>query len=174
MSKEIEWILLTKHSFKKSQRTDHITVGHKAKNSICICCMIHKSSTEVLPILTVSFKVYCLVFKVPPDDSMCPPEFTQKLMDRKINDGEPLELTCFIKGDPDPQVTWLKDGKVSSTLISIAELKSSVSNFCNDNLGHFRAISSWKLWNLDPSIDVNSNYSSFLELFCNILMKHFN
>jgi hypothetical protein len=51
---------------------------------------------------------------VPPDDSMCPPEFTQKLIDRKVNDGDPLELTCYIKGDPDPQVTWLKDGKVST------------------------------------------------------------
>lgn len=43
---------------------------------------------------------------------MCPPEISQKLIDKTINDGEPLELTCYFKGDPEPQVTWFKNGKV--------------------------------------------------------------
>lgn len=51
---------------------------------------------------------------MPPDDSlMCPPSFTTKLQDRTVNDGEPLTINCAIKGDPDPQVSWLKNGQVS-------------------------------------------------------------
>lgn len=54
-----------------------------------------------------------VLFPVPPDDSlMCAPEFTKTLKDLTINDGEPLTLTCSIKGDPDPQCEWFKDGKV--------------------------------------------------------------
>ncbi|PSN48991.1 hypothetical protein C0J52_03867 [Blattella germanica] len=53
---------------------------------------------------------------VPPDDSlMCKPEFTKKLQDLTVNDGEQLLLTCTIKGDPDPQVNWSKDGKTLSS-----------------------------------------------------------
>lgn len=52
---------------------------------------------------------------VPPDDSlMCAPEFTKQLKDLTVNDGDMLTLSCAIKGDPDPQVVWMKEGKVSA------------------------------------------------------------
>lgn len=48
----------------------------------------------------------------PSDDSMRPPQFIQKLKNLTINDGEHLELTAKVDGDPEPQITWSKDGKV--------------------------------------------------------------
>jgi hypothetical protein len=59
---------------------------------------------------------------VPPDDSlMCAPNFTKKLADLQIKDGEPLTLTCSIQGDPDPQVTWHKNGEVKKKYILIID-----------------------------------------------------
>uniref|UniRef100_A0A1B6C6B1 Ig-like domain-containing protein n=1 Tax=Clastoptera arizonana TaxID=38151 RepID=A0A1B6C6B1_9HEMI len=52
---------------------------------------------------------------LPPDDSMCPPEIAQHLIDKTVNDGDSLELTCYIKGDPEPQVSWLKNGQILSS-----------------------------------------------------------
>lgn len=53
---------------------------------------------------------------------MKPPEFTKKLNDLTINDGEQLELTVKVDGDPEPQITWLKNGKVSIICIQIMQL----------------------------------------------------
>lgn len=51
---------------------------------------------------------------VPPDDSlMCKPDFTTPLKDRSVKDGDSLTLTCTVKGDPEPQVSWFKGGKVN-------------------------------------------------------------
>jgi len=50
----------------------------------------------------------------PSDDSMRPPQFIQKLKNLTINDGEHLELTAKVDGDPEPQITWSKDGKVNA------------------------------------------------------------
>lgn len=47
------------------------------------------------------------------DDSMTPPEFSQGLSNKTVKDGECFEISCTIKGDPEPQVTWTKNGKVS-------------------------------------------------------------
>jgi hypothetical protein len=76
-------------------------------------------STNLLPLKYViccltCAALYCYVFiLVPPDDSlMCKPEFTQKLHDLTISDGDQLQLTCTIKGDPEPQVNWTKNGQV--------------------------------------------------------------
>jgi len=57
--------------------------------------------------------LHCHFVLVPPDDSlMCKPEFTKKLQDLTVNDGDNLQLTCTIKGDPEPQVNWTKNGQV--------------------------------------------------------------
>lgn len=51
---------------------------------------------------------------MPPADSlMCPPKFTVPLQDLTIKDGEALNLTCAVKGDPEPNVTWSKNGEVN-------------------------------------------------------------
>jgi hypothetical protein len=52
-----------------------------------------------------------------PDDSlMCPPSFLTGLKPTlEIKDGNRLELSVSVKGDPDPQVTWTKDGKAISS-----------------------------------------------------------
>lgn len=44
---------------------------------------------------------------------MCPPDFSTRLLDTSVNDGQSLELICKVTGDPEPQITWLKNGKVS-------------------------------------------------------------
>lgn len=46
---------------------------------------------------------------------MCKPEFTKLLHDLTIRDGEQLVLTCQVKGDPEPQITWSKNGKSISS-----------------------------------------------------------
>lgn len=49
---------------------------------------------------------------LPPSDSASsPPEFTVGLKSLNIGDGERLTLQCQVAGDPEPQVTWYKDGK---------------------------------------------------------------
>lgn len=39
------------------------------------------------------------------------PEFSTKLSDRTIRDGEQLRLMVQVRGDPEPKIEWLKDGK---------------------------------------------------------------
>jgi hypothetical protein len=49
---------------------------------------------------------------LPPDDSsLKKPEFTVSLKHLTIGDGERLTLQCSVAGDPEPQVTWFKDGR---------------------------------------------------------------
>lgn len=43
---------------------------------------------------------------------MCPPDFSTRLVDTVVNDGQPLELSCKVTGDPEPRISWLKNGKV--------------------------------------------------------------
>ncbi|XP_067613922.1 twitchin isoform X10 [Eurosta solidaginis] len=60
---------------------------------------------------------------LPPDDAlMCKPEFTKPLQDLTINDGEELHLICHVKGDPEPQINWYKNGKII-TSSDIMDLK---------------------------------------------------
>lgn len=66
-----------------------------------------------------------------PDDSlMCPPSFLTGLKpEQSIKDGTRLELKVQVKGDPDPQVTWLKDGKpISSNEIMEVKYKNGVAS----------------------------------------------
>ena len=55
-----------------------------------------------------------LEFVATPDDSsMGPPSFVQQLDSAMtIDDGSRLELTVKVEGDPEPQVTWLKNEQV--------------------------------------------------------------
>lgn len=49
---------------------------------------------------------------LPPNDSAShPPNFTTGLKNLTIGDGERLTLQCQVAGDPEPNVTWYKDGK---------------------------------------------------------------
>lgn len=59
---------------------------------------------------------------MPPDESMAPPKFTQGLKDLAINDGESLVLTCYVQGDPEPQITWSKNSKVLSVVVNLSDL----------------------------------------------------
>jgi len=68
---------------------------------------------------------------LPPDDSlMCPPSFLTGLKpELSIKDGSRLELKVQVKGDPDPQVSWLKDGKpISSSEIMEVKYKNGVAS----------------------------------------------
>ncbi|GLH11531.1 Titin, partial [Gryllus bimaculatus] len=67
---------------------------------------------------------------LPPDDSlMCAPEFTAKLADLTVNDGESLLLNCSVTGDPEPQVTWSKNGQpLSSSDIVDLKYKGGVAS----------------------------------------------
>jgi hypothetical protein len=66
-----------------------------------------------------------------PDDSlMCPPSFLTGLKpELSLKDGSLLELKVQVKGDPDPQVSWLKDGKViTSNEIMEVKYKNGVAS----------------------------------------------
>merc|ERR1711976_259629 len=68
---------------------------------------------------------------LPPDDSlMCPPSFLTGLKpELSIKDGSRLELKVQVKGDPDPQVSWLKDGKpIASNEIMEVKYKNGVAS----------------------------------------------
>jgi len=68
---------------------------------------------------------------LPPDDSlMCPPSFLTGLKpDQGLDDGARLELRVQVKGDPDPQVSWTKDGKlISSSDIMEVKYKNGVAS----------------------------------------------
>lgn len=73
---------------------------------------------------------------LPPDDSlMCPPSFLTGLKpDLSIRDGTRLELKVAVKGDPDPQVTWTKDGKpiVSSEIMEVKYKNGTASVTINE------------------------------------------
>lgn len=55
--------------------------------------------------------------ELPPDDSlMHAPGFSTPLPKTlSVKDGEPLSIKCTVKGDPEPQVTWFKDGEAVSS-----------------------------------------------------------
>lgn len=58
-----------------------------------------------------------LSLPVPPDDAlMGPPGFSGELPKMlAVKDGDPLCLKCTVKGDPEPQVTWFKNGEPLSS-----------------------------------------------------------
>lgn len=59
---------------------------------------------------------------------MCKPNFTKPLKDLAIKDGETLTLACSVSGDPEPQVTWAKNGKaISSSEIMDLKYKNGVA-----------------------------------------------
>ncbi len=63
------------------------------------------------------------------DKDFTPPEFTEKLKDLKIKDGEALILKAIVKGDPEPKVEWFKNGKLlASSDIMDLKYKNGVAN----------------------------------------------
>lgn len=50
--------------------------------------------------------------EIPEDTPMTAPSFKESLRDQSIKDGETMILKCVIDGDPEPNVEWLKDGRV--------------------------------------------------------------
>jgi len=66
-----------------------------------------------------------------PDDSlMVPPSFMTGLKpEQSLKDGSRLEMSVQVKGDPDPMVTWLKDGKqIASNEIMEVKYKNGVAS----------------------------------------------
>ena len=82
------------------------------KNLVFILIYRFKRSINIL---TNNFNVFHSKNKDPPDDSsMGPPKFIEKLASTKtINDGDTLELKVKVHGDPEPQIKWSKNDKVS-------------------------------------------------------------
>ncbi|XP_037949812.1 myosin light chain kinase, smooth muscle-like [Teleopsis dalmanni] len=60
---------------------------------------------------------------------MCKPEFTKPLTNTSVRDGDQLTLTCHVKGDPEPHITWSKNGKtISSSDIMDLKYKNGVAS----------------------------------------------
>lgn len=61
-------------------------------------------------------------------NKMTPPTFEKPLADLVVSDGQKLELECSVSGDPEPKVTWLKNGAlVSSSEILEVKYKNGVA-----------------------------------------------
>lgn len=59
---------------------------------------------------------------------MCAPTFSKELKDLKIVDGDTLTLSCIVIGDPEPQVTWTKNGKpLSSSEVVDLKYKNGIA-----------------------------------------------
>lgn len=80
---------------------------------------LYKSVNDVLPSSLI----------VPLDDStMCKPTFSKALKNLQIRDGETLTLECSVSGDPEPQISWSKNGKtISSSEIMDLKYKNGVA-----------------------------------------------
>jgi Immunoglobulin I-set domain len=91
--------------------------------NLCVSDYQHERVANFL----ITKRIYHI--SVPPDDSlMHKPEFIKGLKDMTINDTEMLTLQCSVKGDPDPQITWSKNGKkISSSEIIDLKYKSGVA-----------------------------------------------
>ena len=49
---------------------------------------------------------------------MCPPKFVQGLdADLSVKDGDMLHMSCTVRGDPEPTISWHKNGEVFVTII---------------------------------------------------------
>jgi len=61
---------------------------------------------------------------------MCPPSFLTGLKpEMSIKDGSRMELKVQVKGDPDPQVSWMKDGKpITSNEVMEVKYKNGVAS----------------------------------------------
>lgn len=61
---------------------------------------------------------------------MCRPSFTAALPAKlAVQDGDRLHLTCAVAGDPDPQITWSKNGKsISSSEIIDLKYKAGTAS----------------------------------------------
>jgi hypothetical protein len=73
--------------------------------------------------------------ELPPDDTtMFAPDFSEKLSDLVIKDGDPLQLRCAVTGDPDPQVEWFKNGVLlrSSDIIDLKYKKGIATLSINE------------------------------------------
>uniref|UniRef100_A0A1A9V0P1 Twitchin n=1 Tax=Glossina austeni TaxID=7395 RepID=A0A1A9V0P1_GLOAU len=73
---------------------------------------------------------------LPPDDSlMCKPEFIKPLKDMVVCDGDQLVLNCHVKGDPEPQITWTKNGKpIASSDIMDLKYKNGIATLTIDEV----------------------------------------
>lgn len=80
----------------------------------CNNLILFYSSYLVLEKNVVYNIFFSILLLVSPDEAMCSPDFSTRLVDTIVNDGQPLELSCKVTGDPEPQITWLKNGKVSN------------------------------------------------------------
>lgn len=77
-----------------------------------------------------------IILVVPPDDSlMCKPEFIKPLKDMVVCDGDQLVLNCHVKGDPEPQITWTKNGKpIASSDIMDLKYKNGIATLTIDEV----------------------------------------
>ncbi|KAI5726324.1 hypothetical protein M8J76_000791 [Diaphorina citri] len=66
---------------------------------------------------------------MPPDTAMTPPQFANKLTDKTIDDGQCLDLSAVVKGDPEPRVSWTKNGQpLNSSNILDLKYKNGVAS----------------------------------------------
>ncbi len=52
------------------------------------------------------------------------PKIMANLIDQTVMKGEPVKLKASIRGDPQPQVHWFKDGKIANETDGVEILKS--------------------------------------------------
>lgn len=102
-------------------------VKYRAKNDVTspTGSSHHESTSNKQPRSRTATKELILA----PDDSvMCKPEFIKQLQDITIVDGDQLVLSCHVRGDPEPQISWCKNGSaISSSNIIDLKYKNGIA-----------------------------------------------
>lgn len=88
-----------------------------------------------------------------------PPQFTMRLRDRRVQFSYPVRLTCQVFGNPQPKITWKKDGQ---TLCDNGTTKTILPAGSNRNL-----IVHCSLWSEDHfhTLEVNNARSEDAGLY---------
>ncbi|KAK2728041.1 hypothetical protein QYM36_008498, partial [Artemia franciscana] len=104
----------TSSSYKS--KTETLDVSRKQKSYGKVNGVVSRSRTATKEL------------EIPDDSEMCTPRFTTELADTSLRDGECLVLKSLVKGVPDPQVTWFKNGSpLSSSEVVDLKYKNSTA-----------------------------------------------
>ncbi|XP_050541447.1 myosin light chain kinase, smooth muscle-like isoform X2 [Daktulosphaira vitifoliae] len=96
------------------------------------------------------------------------PNFTKKLINRRVDANETVRLSCQVTGLPIPIVTWNKDGQQITSSTENVNITQDSDNFCSLELINVKASSSGSY----TATATNKLGSSFTNCLLEVIIKH--